>query len=75
MKKQINILKRRFKVTVEFEAEGDYIIGRDVPPTDKEIRRAIEFGIEEIPSLKDMVFISTEVSCNHTDFERTEDIT
>lgn len=75
MKKQINILKRRFKVTVEFEAEEDYIIGHDVPVTDAEIQRAVSFGIEEIHTLKDMVFISTEVSCNHTDFERTEDIT
>lgn len=75
MKKQINILRRRFKVTVEFEAENDYIIGRDVPPTDAEIQKLVETGLEGLTSLDKLLFLYTEVSCIHTDFERTEDIT
>ena len=75
MKKQIDILRRRFKVTVEFEAENDYIIGRDVPPTDAEIQKMVEKGLEGLTSLDGLLFLYTEVSCTHTDFERTEDIT
>lgn len=74
MKKQIDIVRRRFKVTVEFEAENDYIIGRDVPPTDAEIQKLVETSIRQETSLDRLLFLYTEVSCNHTDFERTEDI-
>ena len=75
MKKQIDILRRRFTVVVEFEAESDYIIGRDVPPTDAEIKKLVETGLEGLTSLDKLMFLYTEVSCIHTDFERTEDIT
>ena len=75
MKKQIDILRRRFTVVVEFEAESDYIIGRDVPPTDAEIQKLVETGLEGLTSLDKLMFLYTEVSCIHTDFERTEDIT
>ena len=74
MKKQINILRRCFRVTVEFEAEADYTIGHAVPPTDAEIQKLVETGLEGLASLDNLLFLYTEVSCNHVDFEREEDI-
>lgn len=75
MKKSRNVVRRRFAVVVGFEAENDYIVGRDVPPTDAEIQKLVEKGLEGLTSLDGLLFLCAEVSCNHTDFERTEDIT